>query len=96
MRELRITDGELQRMIGGVLRERLAKAGFRMGTPSDAIPSSFFFPVCLNLDGDVDVVRDADGHWTITQDKPEITERLASTLADHHEAIANRVQKYGA
>lgn len=96
MRELRITDGELQRLVGGALRDRLAKAGFRMGTPSDATPSSFFFPVCLNLDGDVDVVRDADGTWTITQDAFDIAERVADTQVEHANAIHERCAKYGA
>lgn len=96
MRELRITDGELQRLIGGALREKLARAGFRMGTPTAATPTSFFFPICLNLDGEITVERDADGCWTIVQDAAVIAERVADAHFEHLEAIAERVHKYGA
>ena len=93
MRELRITDGEVQALIAPAFRARLRAEGFKMGTASDADPSSFFFPINLNLAGHVEVVRGADGVWSIFQeDDAHINDRTAAASEYHGGAIAGRDQ----
>ena len=94
MKELRITDSELQAVIAPALRKFLAGKGFLMGTPSDSL-TTYFFPIDVNLAGCVDVTRDADGVWTITQDEHGMAERVAVSAFEHGEAIASRIDKYG-
>jgi hypothetical protein len=90
VRELRITDGELQTLIATALRRKLAKAGFKTGTPSDA-NAAFFFPINLELTGDCEVIRHEDGTWTFTQEEtPMIADRIAQTAIFHAAAIAQR------
>ncbi len=94
MRELRLTDGELQKLIASALRRKLAKAGFKTGTPSDA-SSAFYFPLNLQLCGDVSVVRYEDGTWVFTQDDAVIADRLAETFILHAVAIETNERAMG-
>jgi hypothetical protein len=92
LRELRITDTELQEMIGTALRERLRKAGFRHGTPSDDL-YAFNLPITLDLAGTVYVRRTEDGVWTITQEEDAIMERLAEAGIAFAEAVGNSANR---
>lgn len=92
MRELTLTDRELQALIAPKLRRRLKKAGFVMGASeaSDDRPS-FYFVIHLDLVGFSELVRNDDGTWTISQcENAMVADRVASSNVLHEEAIARR------
>ncbi len=92
MRELRITDAELQALIAPGLRRKFVEAGFKTGTASDE-NTSFFFPINLQLAGECFVTRHEDGTWTFTQEEaPMIADRVAQAAVSHASAIAQREQ----
>ena len=75
MKELHITDAELQKLIAPALRKRLKAAGFHTGTASDD-NCAFFFPINLSVAGSVKVTRHEDGTWCIQQEtSPALSER---------------------
>ena len=86
MRELRITDVELQKMIAPVLRKRLRKAGFAMGAASADGPPTYMFPINLDLAAFVTVIRREDGTWLFQQESgtgisaPLVVMRLCFTV----------------
>ena len=90
MRELRITDVELQKMIAPVLRKRLRKAGFAMGAASADGPPTYLFPINLDLAAFVTVIRREDGTWLFQQDDFVIAERLEESFLMHGDAYVNR------
>lgn len=90
MKELRLTDGELQAIVAPAIRERLRAAGFAMGTSSGDLPSSFWMPVNLNLAGHVEIIRSEDGVWSFTQVDGVIADRVAVTGEIHEGAILGR------
>jgi len=95
MKELKLTDGELQALIAPVLCKKLRAAGFKMGTASDEESSSFFFPINFNLTGNCYVFRDADGIWTIGQEDAVIHDRVSSAMRLHIAAINDAAAKHG-
>jgi hypothetical protein len=75
MRELRLTDGELQKLVAPAIRAHLKTAGFHTGA-SSCNNNAFFFPINLDLAGDVRVTRHEDGTWVFTQETyPALAER---------------------
>ena len=95
MKQITMTDLELQKLVGEALRARLRKEGFVPGSASDE-HNGFYFPVSLELAGDVKVTRFADGTWTFEQETNQmLAERIASSLVSHVEAVTEAIQKYG-
>ena len=98
MRELRLTDIELQRLIAPALKKRLRQEGFEFGTPEGRSPGEgdpeaigmIMFPVNLDLAGCVSIERGDDGVWTFRQDTLVQLQRFYQTLIDHHAAIEGR------
>ena len=92
MRELRITDEDLQALIADGLRKKLKAAGFNTVVPSSD-HAGFFFPVNLSLAGECTVTRHEDGTWTITQeDNALLADRTDDCLGFHAQAVlGNRV-----
>lgn len=91
MRELQITDAELERLIAPAIRKRMRAAGFKMGTASDEVPSAFVFPINLNLAGVVGVHRSEDGVWTFSQeDDPMLADRMIDSMMAHEQAFETR------
>lgn len=95
MRELEMSDGEIQALVATAIRAKLKAAGFTMGATDDADavegPGAFYFPINLNLAGDCTVTRAEDGTWTITQeDNPLLADRTASAFQSHAAAIERR------
>lgn len=91
MREVQITDAELERLIAPAIRKRLRAAGFKMGTASDEVPSAFMFPINLNLAGVVGVHRSEDGVWTFSQeDNPMLADRMMDSMIAHGHAFETR------
>jgi hypothetical protein len=87
MRELQITDADLQKLLAPTIRKYLRKAGFKMGAPSGAEPPSYFFPINLELAGDVTVTRREDGTWSFTQETDlMLIERTAESGFAHASA----------
>lgn len=90
MRELRISDAELQRDLSRVLMARLKKAGFHTGAASDE-QCTAMLPVRIDLAGAVMVKRDEAGFWIITQELHlELADRTAFTEQAHVAAIESR------
>lgn len=88
MREIRISDAELQKLIATALRKRLVEGGFRSGARED-VNCSAFFPINLDLSGCVTVQRDDDGFWTFTQEVDEVAgDRTAEAHGAHTAAVA--------
>jgi hypothetical protein len=71
VRELQISDAELQKIIATGIRKKLKDFGFKTGPASDG-NQGFFFPINLDLSGEISVVRTADGVWTFTQEDDAI------------------------
>lgn len=94
MRELRITDEDLQALIADALRDKLKAAGFNtvVGSTEHA---GFFFPINLGLAGQCTVTRHEDGTWTFTQeDNARLAERMEACLGFHAQAVlGNRVSE---
>lgn len=90
MRELRLTDQEIQRLVAPKLVAKLRKAGFVMGRSSGEFPSALFVPISLDLTGWCSFTRDHDGVWTFQQDENRIAEIIADGLEAHGDAIATR------
>ena len=91
MRELRITDAELQALIAPGLRARLKQAGFRNGTASND-HTGFFFPINLEIAGSCTVGRLEDGTWVFTQvDDAVIAERTELASAAHTDAVMRHI-----
>lgn len=91
MKELRLTDGEMQALVANKLRAKLRAAGFKMGPPADQEPPTFYFPININVAGEVAIVRHEDGTWTILQDEHGmLADRTAAALGIHAAAIASR------
>jgi hypothetical protein len=86
VREVRISDADLQKIIGPPLRAFLKKNGFKSGTASDE-GTGYFFPIDLDLAGNISVVRHADGTWMFLQEDALIADRVAQTAALHLEVI---------
>ena len=92
MRELRMTDGELQRLIAPAIRKKLKAAGFVSGTPSDE-HAGYFFPINIEMNG-LEVTRHEDGTWTFVQEDLAIAGRLNDTLDIHGAAIENAAASF--
>ena len=91
MREVQITDAELERLIAPAIRKFMRRVGFKMGTPSDETPSAFMFPINLNLSGAIGVHRSEDGVWTFSQeDDPMLADRMIETMIAHGQAFDTR------
>lgn len=77
MKELRLTDAELQALIAPALRAKLRAAGFEAGRPSTIHGYPFFFlPINLDLAGQVSIERSEDGTWMFRQEQnPIVVER---------------------
>lgn len=87
MKELRITDAEMQRLVALPLRTYLIRHGFKHGEASTD-HAIYAFPVALDLAGVVTVVHEDDGHWRFVQETDEtLSDRLDSSLASHTEAV---------
>ena len=96
MRELRISDAELQGIIAPLLRTRLKEAGFAVGTPSDQEPTTFVFPINLDLVGAVAVTREEDGTWWFQQEAdPMLFDRLGESMVAHFHAFDTRANRPG-
>jgi len=95
VKELRITDAELQSMIAPALKAKLHAAGFQRGF-CDAEHCGFFFPINLELAGTCTVTRNEDGTWTFTQQDNTITDRLDETYEIHAAAIETASQRRSA
>ena len=89
MKEMRITDAELQAMIAPALKARLHAAGFTPGF-CDAEHCGFFFPVNLELAGTCTVTREEDGTWTFAQQDTAVADRMEQSLEMHADAVATR------
>ena len=93
MRVLRLTDRELQDIVGPALRAKLKMAGFVSGTPSND-HTAFFFPINLDLAGDVVVTRHEDCTWTITQECDlTLLERTQAAGEAHVAAMVDRIEQ---
>jgi hypothetical protein len=90
MREIRLTDQELQKLVAPVLRGYLRRRGFVMGRSSAEFPTSLFVPISLDLVGWCNFERDADGVWTIQQDENRMADLMAEAREMHYAAIVNR------
>ena len=90
MRELRISDAELQSIIAPQLRKRLRKAGFAMGAPSAEQQPTYMFPINLDVSGVMMVIRQDDGVWIFQQEDMKIAERLEESFLMHGDACINR------
>lgn len=90
MREITITDGELQKMIGEGIRRRLRAAGFVLGTSERDISRTYLFPINLDLTGAVEVFRHEDGVWTIRQDETAIAAMINESDHMLGEAVLRR------
>lgn len=84
MRELILTDAEMQKLVGTKIRQRLVKAGFKIGR-SEGRNDSIWVPVDLNLLAGSHITRDEDGFWTFRQEDPMIIARVKDTVAIHAE-----------
>lgn len=88
MRELRLSDQEVQKLIAPALRRRLKQAGFVSGTASGH-HYGFVFPINLGLAGSVSIERFDDGTWVFQQEVDmRLAERTHETFTIHAEAIA--------
>jgi hypothetical protein len=92
MRELTMTDAQLQKLVGSALRKKLRAAGFVAGMPSDE-NDSCFFPINLEVPG-LSIVRHEDGFWTFSQEDPVIAGRLMDTNQIHGAAIDSAAQQF--
>lgn len=91
MIELRITDVDLQKIIGNLLRKRLRKAGFAMGMSEAEEPTAFLLPINLDLAGHVTVVHSPEeGCFVFTQADGKIERIIVDINEDCGDAIANR------
>ena len=90
VRELRISDTELQKLIATAIRKRLKAAGFTTGTRSDD-SNAFFFPINLDLAGDCTVTRLETEEWVFTQEESSVVaDRMAQVSLYYAAAIALR------
>lgn len=86
MRELRLSDAELQALIAPALRKKLKAAGFAFGTATDE-HAGFYFPINLALAGSISVVRYEDGTWVFAQEtNATLADRTADAFVSHVEA----------
>jgi hypothetical protein len=90
MKELRITDQDLQALVAPALRERLKKVGFVLGRSTGEFPAAVWVPINLDLVGWCHFVRTDDGVWVFQQDENRMAEIVADGREDHGEAIATR------
>lgn len=94
MRVLTLTDGEVAGMIAPLLRARLKEAGFVSGASSDD-HTGFYFPIALDLAGEINIVRHEDGTWVFTQTlDTALAERMNATEAIHSQAIVGASAKF--
>jgi hypothetical protein len=96
IRELKLTDLEVQKLIAPALKKKLRAAGFTMGASesADGFNCAFYFPVNLDLAGINTVERDEHGVWTFRQrvGGEAVNERLRQTSEDHMDAIEARMR----
>lgn len=92
MRELRLTDAELQGLIAPALRGRLVREGFRLGASEGegATYGVLMFPVNLDLAGMVTVERTEEGVWIFQQQERVVFDRFADSFVLHCHAIDGR------
>lgn len=90
MRELRLTDRDLQALVAPGLRAKLRAAGFKIGRSSGEFPAALFVPISLDLVGWCQFTRDEDGVWTILQDETRMADILDDAHAMHADAVATR------
>lgn len=93
MKELRLTDRELQDMIAPALRARLRAAGFEPMHSDGAEPMGFSLPITLDLAGDVTLERNIDeGIWTFRQvAHGDLADRTDFAERAHREAVGHTV-----
>lgn len=92
MREVQISDAELQALIAPPIRERLKAAGFQTGASVTA-SCGVFLPVFLDMAGSIEVERTEDGMWTFRQElNVELADRTADALHAHVESIGARLR----
>jgi hypothetical protein len=81
-----MTDRELQKLIATPLVAKLKAAGFKTGTPSND-HTGFYFPINLNMAGELSIVRYEDGVWTFRQEDSYIAaDRQAASIQAFVEA----------
>jgi hypothetical protein len=92
MREVRMTDSELQKLVAPALREHLKKAGFFTGA-SSIDHCGYFFPINIDLAGAVKITRHEDGTWTFMQEMDvELSQRTAKCEGMLIDACRRRAQ----
>jgi hypothetical protein len=92
VKELRLTDRELQALIAPALLARLKAAGFVTAHSEGAQPVGFAFPITLNLAGEVTLHRSDEGVWTLTQlSDGDLAERTEFAQRAHVEAVGHTV-----
>lgn len=84
MREVTISDRELQALIAPALISWLKAKGFQGGLPSGE-HNGFWFPISLDFAGEVHAVRYEDGTWIFSQ---ELNERLIQRTHSAREDFA--------
>ena len=93
MRELRLTDAELQQLVATSLREALIKAGFARGSSVERV-GSFMMPINLDLAGNITIERGEDGVWTFRQTSPEIDVVLDTCRHYHVSAMTEAARAW--
>lgn len=91
MKEARISDAEMQRLVATALTKRLRAAGLHT-VESCAHRWAVCLPVTLNLAGHVDVEHDDDaGEWIIRQElETALADRTTFAEGAHAGAFASR------
>jgi hypothetical protein len=94
MKQLTMTDKEVQALIAPAIRKKLKAAGFVSGTASDD-HAGYLFPIDLQLAGAITIQRHDDGTWVFQQEEDlTLMERTAATFAAHYEATQEATQRF--
>lgn len=90
MKEVRISDAQLQQIIGRPLVEHLRRNGFQTGRGTHE-QCSIAMPIELDLAGAVDIIRSEDGIWTFRQELDyALSARMEFAADSHMTAIESR------
>lgn len=90
MKEVRLSNRELQALIAPGLIAKLKAAGFQAGRSSGEC-CAVVFPINLNFSGTVDIERTDDGVWTFRQqDDVDVASRTEFAAQAHAAAVSER------
>jgi hypothetical protein len=94
LKQLELSDAQVQELVAPALLKRLRDAGFHTGVPTDTA-TTVYVPINLDLVGDVEIVRYEDGTWVFRQQTTEVAGMLEHAAAAFLDACVHSDRPVG-